>query len=873
MTEDLDALLRDVLAAPPSARAAHLDAVCPDAATRAALERMVREHDDEDPFLRAGGAVAGAFADDLWSALEAEDALTVGTRVGPYRVTGEFGRGGMAVVYRAERCDGAFAQLVALKVVKRGMDSADIVARFRQERQILASLTHPNIAGIVDGGVTDDGLPYFAMEAVDGEPIDQYCQGRHLDVPMRVDLCVAVARAVQYAHRHLVVHRDLKPSNILVAGDGTVKLLDFGIAKLLAHGSEAAAPRTLTAVRAMTPEYASPEQVAGQPITTASDIYQLGLVLFEVLAGQRARPAAGQRASGAERAAVVPTAPRPSAVVSDVRRRRQLRGDLDTIVATALAADPAARYGSVQHLVDDLVAHRCGRPIAARPITMLHRAAKFVWRHRIASAATAAAVLLVVGIVTYYSVQLARERDAARREAETATRVADFVTGLFSEADPVRTQGATLTAEALLAGGVNRIEAALAADPDIQARLWHVVGNVYVSLGLYANALPLFERSLETRRARRGAMHPEVADSLYAVANVLDDLGRYDAARAPLEEALRIRTALLGPEHADVGHALNLLGALENRAGRMDTAESLQKRALAIHEKTLDPWHPAIARDLDSLASVYLSTWQNAPALEAYLRSLAIDEHNYGADDMRLASKLAAIANVRRRMGVLDAARPDLERALAISRKVYGSDHPQTGHRTNVLALLLADMGRHDDARVQFEQALDILTKALGPEHPSVAPVAENLGKAVRDLGDHDRALGLFRQALAIRVKAHGPVHVEVSQTLESEGTLLLAMRDYAAAEPVLRRALDVTRKTFEPGHARIGRLSSALGACLAATRRQNEAERLLLDGLSILTTRYGANHAETALARNRVVDLYDAWGRPDQAARHRANP
>jgi eukaryotic-like serine/threonine-protein kinase len=331
--------------------------------------------------------------------LTANDGIGDGARIGPFRIVRELGRGGMGVVYLAERADGGFAQQVALKVLKRGLETDEVLARFRQERQILASLTHPNIARLLEGGMTADERPYFAMELVEGEPIDEYCARAGLDIGARVDLCIAVASAVQYAHRHLVIHRDLKPSNVLITPDGEIKLPDFGIAKLIASDADAVAvPQTRTIARMMTPEYASPEQVRGGAITTASDVYQLGLMLYEVLTGTRAQSLDGLDAAAADRVVCDTEPRRPSTVVTEARLRRELAGELDTIVLTALQKEPERRYPSVEALIADLVDYRDGRPISARAPSLAYRARKFVGRHRVASAATAVGVALLGGL-------------------------------------------------------------------------------------------------------------------------------------------------------------------------------------------------------------------------------------------------------------------------------------------------------------------------------------------------------------------------------------------------------------------------------------------------------------------------------------------
>jgi serine/threonine-protein kinase len=449
-------------------------------------------------------------------AVEEGAASLEGALVGPYRVIERIGAGGMGAVYLAERADGHFERKVALKVIKRGMDTEEILARFRSERQILAQLRHLNIAHLLDGGVTDDGRPYFTMEYVDGVPIDRYCDEHRLTVEERLALFETVCEAVQYAQHNLVVHRDLKPSNILVTNDGQVKLLDFGIAKVVGEESEhertGDAGLTRTGVRMMTPGYASPEQVRGEAVTTATDVYSLGVVLFELLAGHRPYNVMAETPRELERAivetppqrlstAVAATRERVDAAsrsvvtttpedVAEARRaipaqlRKRLSGDLDNICLMALRKEPDRRYASAGLLLLDLQRHRQGIPVTARRDTFVYRAQKFAQRNRGAVVAAALIVVVVAALTTFYTMRLARERDRARLEAAKAAEVSEFLQSLFEVADPGQSKGEDITARELLDRGAERIETELAGQPEVQAEMMHVVGTVYHTLSV-----------------------------------------------------------------------------------------------------------------------------------------------------------------------------------------------------------------------------------------------------------------------------------------------------------------------------------------------------------------------------------------------------
>jgi serine/threonine-protein kinase len=874
---DLDVLLVSVLEQPAAERARFLDSTCGmDAALRSSLDRLLRELDENDPFLRLGGAAAGVFGDDLAAMLARDEGVPLGDRIGPYRIVGELGRGGMAVVYLADRVDGAFDQQVALKIVKRGIDTDEVLTRFRQERQILASLTHPGIARLLDGGETPDGRPYLVMELVHGDPIHRYCQREGLDLEARVDLCIAVAQAVQHAHRHLVVHRDLKPSNILITAEGGVRLLDFGIAKLLDTSPvEFAAPHTRTAIRVMTPDYASPEQVRGGPITTGSDVYQLGLILFELLTGRRAQSLDGRSAAEAERVVCQQPPQRPSVVAQDDpaarRQARLLQGDLDNIVLKALNKEVERRYGSVDELLDDLVRYRRGLPVGARGDTFGYRAAKFLRRHRHGVAAASAVAVLVAGLVTFYSVRLARERDTARLEAAAANEVAGFVGRLFESSDPLRARGENLTARQLLDRGAARIEAGLADQPEVQARLMMVIGASYDSLGVFEPAARLYGEAVASRRARLSPADPALAASLHSLGIVLYKMGRYEEARPLLEEALQIRETVLGAADAEVGSTLDALALLSRRLSQLDAARDYGERALGIRRRALGPTHEHVARSLNNLGLIYQTRGDYEAAVAHYEQALAIHEKNGGPDHPHVASTTGNLGEVKRMMGDLEGAEPLLSSRVAIFEKTLGSAHPDTGTGHNSLGSLYYAMERYDDAQAAFTRAQEIYTAALGPTHPTVAYPIENLGNIYKDLDDYERALAQYAKVYEIRVAAYGPVHNLVAQVLANEALVWRLRRDWPRAESALRRSLDIYRQVLPPAHPRMGVVSFHLGSTLAELARYAEAEPFLLAAYPILRDTRGPTDRFTTGTAGLLASIYEAWGKPDKAEPYRA--
>jgi len=751
-------------------------------------------------------------------------------RVGPYLLMRELGHGGMGTVYLAVRADEHFHKRVAVKIVRGGGGSEAVVRYFKRERQILAGLDHPNIAKLLDGGTTDDGLPYFVMEYVEGQRIDAYCDERRLATVERLRLFQVVCAAVQYAHRNLIVHRDLKPGNIIVTPDGVPKLLDFGIATLLDSAAASAAAPTATAL-ALTPEYASPEQARGEPITTASDVYSLGVILYELLTGQRPyrlktrqplevlravcdqepeKPSTAvgrmrvQAARGTETDAATPdTAVAVSATRegTPARLERKLRGDVDNILMMALRKEPPRRYTSVEAFSEDIRRYLEGLPVHARKATPAYRAGKFVRRHTAGVAAAAAVGVLLVGFTVAMAVQsarVARERDlaekertvaqqeraTAQRERETAQRISAFLVDLFRISDPSQARGQTITAREILDRGTAKIRTELQDQPQVRATLMDTMGDVLASLGLYDRAIPLLEEALQARKAALGADHLDVAASLSHLATLRLDTGDYVGAETLHREALAIRRKRLGNEHPDV-------------------AASLDSLAGAVHEKG------------------------DYAAAEGFYRE-----------------------------------------ALVMRRKLLGNDHPDVARTLNNLSTVLFGNGDYAGAESLQREALALKRKLLGNEHPHVANGLNNLAALLRAKGDYAGAEALHREVVALQRKLVGDEHPRMAMSLASYADTLCRDKKPAEAEPLAREALAIFRKALPKGHPYIAETESVLGGCLALSGRYPEAEALLLRSYPVLTVK-GTFEGREALER--IVRLYEGWGKPGKAAPYRA--
>jgi eukaryotic-like serine/threonine-protein kinase len=760
--------------------------------------------------------------------------LALGERVGAYRILREIGRGGMGSVYLAARADEAYEKQVAIKVIRRGMDTEEVVRRFRSERQILAKLDHPNIARLLDGGATEDGRPYFVLEHVEGRPIDEYCEAERLSLRERLDLMLDICSAVQLAHQNLVVHRDLKPGNILVTADGTPKLLDFGIAKLL---DPAAQEVTQLGVRPMTPEYASPEQVKGEPVTTASDVYSLGVLLYVLLTGRSPyEPPATDREAIA-RAIREETPPKPSTAAvrpgKAVRRlpesdpkvlRKHLSGDLDNIILMAMRKEPERRYSSVEALANDLRRYLDRMPVVASGDTWRYRAGKFVKRHRVGVLVTTLVALVLVGS----SISMTLLWRQAVRERDRAEAVSDFLEKLFEIPDPSESRGEKITAREVLDRGAQTIQTDLKGQPELQADLMETIGRVYRSLGLSGRARPFLVQTVELRRATLGRDNLKVADGLQNLAAVLRELGEMGKAEAYLREALKIQHKRGVEETSEYAANLNNLASLLEEQNKLEEAEELYRQAMEIKKRLLGTEHEDIAKGFNNLGTLL------------------------------------------HKKGDLDAAEEHYRRALEMRRRLLGDDHPEVTSSMNNLAVFLEDKGDLAAAEELYRELLAIRRRLYPEPHPKVALALHNLGALLLVQGDGRTAERLYQEALAIAGETLPADHWNRAVFLKGLAASMLAQGRSAEAEPPAREALEIFRHSEVPPE-RVADAESLLGGCLAAQGRFAEAEPLLLRAYESLQGDSGGARYLRA-ARDRVIDLYTAWGKPDRLATFKAS-
>ena len=744
--------------------------------------------------------------------LDEEERQAVPDRVGAYRVVREIGRGGLATVFLAERDDEHFRKSVALKVVRRGLDTEDVLQRFRYERQILARFEHANIARLLDGGSLPDGRPFFVMEFVDGQPIDVYCADRGLNLRRRLELFREVCAAVSYAHRNLVVHRDLKPSNIFVTSDGEPKLLDFGIAKVLdTDDGRATQLHTTEGLLLLTPEFASPEQISGQVITTLTDVYSLGVLLYRLLTGMP--PYALERRRIAEVAhAVCHEQPRPPSMavngetlaeagVGDEapRWRRALRGDLDTVVLKALSKDPQRRYASVDELSEDLRRFLHGERVSARPESLSYRLTKWVGRHRGVVSVLAAGALVLAAVVVFYTVELRRQRDEERHQAEKAERVSSLLVGMLEIADPDRTRGENVTARELLDRAAERLESELADQPEMRASLMELIGSIYGNLALFKEAEPLLEQALALRRTLHEAPSTELAEAVARLGNLRYLKGSYRDAQNLLTDALQQREALLGPDHPLVGKNLNDLAAVSQALGRWREAEQLYRQALGIQQQTNGPDDQETLITQANLATVLYQTGQ-LPAAETLCRETMLRQRSaLGEKHPDLAvteNTLAAVLVAQKRFAE---ASDLLERVLERQKKLYGDQHPKiSGNLTN-LGALFYNQRRFDEAEAKFREALALQTKLPGRHHQVVTTLLNLADLQLHGRKDLDAAAELLEQAQELQEQLLGPDHIKLAGILLRKAVVELNKGNRTRALELLDRSKAIHRKSAQP--------------------------------------------------------------------------
>jgi eukaryotic-like serine/threonine-protein kinase len=787
-------------------------------------------------------------------------------RIGPYRILRTLGVGGMGEVLLAERADSQFEQQVAIKIVRPGSLARGVQSRLKVERQILAQLDHPNIAHLLDGGSLPDGGGYIVMEFVDGIPIDAYCDSHRLDIAGRLKLFQTVCTAVHYAHQNLIVHRDLKPSNILVTAAGVPKLLDFGIAKLLDDRQAARHTLAMTQadIRVMTPDHASPEQVRGQAITTASDVYVLGVLLYKLLAGSAPFVIASMRLSEIENAICEKEPALPSAAVrlddseesvaiaearssTPKRLQRALRGDLDNIVGMAMRKEPARRYGSAQQMSGDIQRYLNSMPVIARRDTVTYKTAKFVRRHWLPVAAGAGAALLIVAfaMITYVqSTRIAAERDRAAQHRERAEHeraraeaISSFLVNLFKLSDPEENRGNQVTARELLDSSAKSLRAGLRDQPETKAALLTTVGAVYDSLGQYQDALPILNESLSLQTLGRSESR---VDTLLELGRARMGAGDLAGAEAPLQEALHLSQGAFGAASRESARSMWVLGMLRYQQDQLGEARALFVRSLGLLETARAP-QSDVSAVLDDLATVYTRDRQWTLAKQTYERALDIDRRVLGDDHPRVAIRLNNLAIVAENMGDQKNAETLYLEAIRRNEKTYGERHPETAASKGNYGLLLQREGRLAEAEPLLRDAVSVTLSLYGPDHYKVGYARVSLAMLLHEKGDLAGAESEFRKALAIYDKSLAANHQYRGSLLMHFARLLVDRGKFEEALSLSEQSIAIWQATAGADSPRTAQAHAVHAYALLQTGNSQAATRELLGALPVLEQTWGA--------------------------------
>ncbi|MCH8558213.1 MAG: protein kinase [Balneolia bacterium] len=750
---------------------------------------------------------AGTLIQDFGSDGNKQDESTFQDReVGPWRLKKKLGMGGMGMVWLAERTDGSFTRDVALKFIRSGMENEEVMRRFKNEQRILGSLNHPNIAGLYDAGQDEFGLPYIIMEYVDGLPLPEYCRVNKLSLEQRLRLFTKICETVHFAHQNLVVHRDLKPSNILVTADGTVKLLDFGIAKLVESDDGKPDDLTISRMQFMSAAYASPEQLKGERVSTSTDIYTLGVILYEILSGVLPYATESMKPGELINAICEGSTEKPSRRVrsTELAKReqlpmdlnklvRELQGDLDNIILKAMASEPARRYGSAEALQNDVERYLKGEPVHARPLTAAYLTSRFITRNKMPVALTTILIFLTGIALYYHTQQLEQERDTARMQAERAEQVAGFMSGIFEAANPTANPGTELTARDLLERGDESAENLATGNPELYASFMLEMGRAWEAIGDYHKALESYEKSLHTRREVLPDGHPDIATSLFhrADMNMRYVLGEIDP-EEQFEEVLVIRRNHFGERHPSVAEVYVNLGDMHGSM-RQDShaARDSYIRAVNIMNETLEPGDRKLLNARSSLAFATASAGDTEAGIRLMREVIAIQDEVLPEHDEAVVFNLNNMGMLLGRINEHEEAYGYLRRSLDGYRHLYGDDHLYTGILYMTTSQTLARMERHEEAIAYIDNAIRNME-----ENP--ADTRGYLHPAYIHKGHYLYAMDQLDEAEENYLKGHGQMdpaqlggHPAFVQGLNALGRLYVAQQRYEEADEILSNAMN----------------------------------------------------------------------------------
>jgi len=867
--ERIQKLFHEAAALPAGGQRGYLEAACSDD------ESLI---DDVLALLREDAQSASILDQPL--ADVAHDLLDDGNslpfrELGSYRIRKMLGEGGMGVVYLAERQD--LGSMVALKLLRDAWLSPARRERFAAEQRTLAQLNHPSIARLYDADTLPDGTPFFVMEYVEGLPLTDYCAQHGCSIEQRLKLFRQVCEAVQYAHGNAVIHRDLKPSNILVRADGTIRLLDFGIAKQL-ESLDVPAHQTMTALRLMTPAYASPEQIRGQRAGIQTDVYSLGVILYELLSGELPFDLSSLSPAEAEMVLLSHEPGRPSAKVP--RRAKagdslagslsaSVRADLDVLCLTAMHKDPERRYRSVEALIRDVDHYLKAEPLEARPDTLSYRLSKFVRRNRREVVAASAALLALVGLVVFFTLRLQKARDAALAEAARTQRIQHFTMNLFQGGDEEVGPADDLRVITLVDRGLQEAQA-LTGDPAAQAELYQTLGTVYQNLGKLEPAEKLLDSSLAERKARFGADSAPVADSLIALAALRDAQAKFGDAEQLARQGVEMSKRHLAPNHPAIGKGTALLGKILEDHGDYDHAITVLEDAARLQTAAGVPTSE-LSGTLTELANChfYAGHYDTSETLNKQL--LAMDRQFYGERHPHVADDLINLGAIQYERTRFPEAESYYRQGLQITEDFYGKDHPATSSALTMLGRAVLSEGKLDEAAGILQEALRIQEKVYGKVHPRVAGTLNELGKISQRRGNLAEAEAELTRTVDIYKTVYNGKHYYIGVALSNLAGVLVDKKEYAHAEQLYHEALQMYAQTLAPDHQLVGIAHTRLGRALLRDKRYTDAEAESSLGYAMLSKQATPPGVWMQYSRTDLAEEYDALHQPEKAGKFRA--
>lgn len=871
--ERLQSLFHDAADLPPAAQQAFLESACADdpALVDEVLAMLAADARDA-PLLDRGLAEAARDVLD-----EATPPAIPVARFGPYQIKRVLGEGGMGIVYLAERAD--LGTLAAVKILRDAWLSPARRERFAAEQRTLAQLNHPSIARLFDADTLPDGTPWFVMEYVEGVALTDYCRTHDSTINERLHLFRAVCEAVQHAHSHAVIHRDLKPSNILVKQDGTVKLLDFGIAKHL-EALDLPADQTKTGLRLMTPAYAAPEQVRGDRIGLHSDVYSLGVVLYELLTGRLPFDVARSTPNEAQVIIAEHDAVKPSAVMRAIAGHgppsakapsasKTAWADLDVLCLTAMHKDPVRRYRTVEALLRDVDHYLNGEPLEAQPDSLRYRFGKFVRRNRRGVTLGAALVAGIVGLTVIYAIRVTTARNLAQAEAARAQRIQQFVFNLFRGGDESTGPADSLRVVTVVDRGLQEA-GSFVGDPVVHNELDETLGSIYQQLGKFDRADSLLLASLAGRRQLLGLEHPDVARNLVLLGELRVRQARHVEAESLIREGLTLARRRLPPGHPDLASATSALGVVLQERGKYTEAVPVLEEALRM-QGARDSGSAEFAGALGALANTHFYMGNYALADSLNQRVLAISRRIYGPRHPHVANDLANLGEIKQMLGSYADAEGYYRQALDIARAWHGENHPETGAYLTMVGRALLYQNKHDPAKAALEQALAINERVYGPNHPKVAGSVNELGSLAWQLDRYDEAEARFQRVLAIYRQAYGEKHQFVGVALANLAGVYQQRKEYPRAEQLHRQALAIYSETLPADHVNIGIGRIKLGRVLLRQGRYADAAKETQAGYDILIKQTNPATSFIRAARQDLAAAYDSLRQPEPAARYRA--